>query len=184
MPSFSLSRFAIGTSLVVLSTLLLLGCAGMSTNSRHPPPGGVATVTVTPATASIIVGKTQQFTAVAKDSNGNIISGVTFTWSSDTTPIATVNSSGLATAVAQGTAHITATTSSVNGTATLTVNPPVASVTVSPPTATIQVGQTQQFTAVAKDSHGNVISGVTFTWSSDATPIATVNSNGLATAVS
>ena len=139
---------------------------------------------MTPATASIIVGKTQQFTAVAKDSNGNIIIGAIFTWSSDATPIATVNSSGLATAVAQGTAHITATTSSVNGTATLTVNPLVASVTVSPPTATIQVGQTQQFTAVAKDSHGNVISGVTFTWSSDATQIATVNSNGLASAVS
>jgi hypothetical protein len=122
--------------------------------------------------------------AVAKDSSGNIIVGAIFVWSSDATSIATVNSSGLATAIAQGTAHITAKTSGVNGTATLTVNPPIASVTVAPPTATIQITQTQQFTAVAKDSNGHVISGVTFTWSSDATSIATVNSNGLATGVS
>ena len=184
MLSLVMNRVSVGTSLMLFSALLLLGCGGGSANSSQPPPGGVATVTVTPATASIIVGKSQQFTAVAKDSNGNIISGAIFTWSSDATSIATVNGSGLATAVAQGTAHITATTSSVNGAATLIVNPPISSVTVSPATATINAGQTQQFTAVAKDSHGNVISGVIFTWSSDATSIATVNSNGLATAVS
>jgi hypothetical protein len=140
---------------------------------------------VTPATATINVGKTQQFMAVAKDSNGNIINGAVFTWSSDATPIATVDTNGLATAAAQGTAHITATTSNVNGTATLTVNAQaVASVTVTPTAATIVVGQRQQFTALAKDSNGNIINGAVFTWSSDATPIATVDINGLATAVS
>src|ERR1700693_600365 len=184
MPSFVVNRLAIGSSLVFLSALWFLGGGGGSPNSTQPPPGGVATVTVTPATASISVGNTQQFTAVAKDSTGNVIVGAIFTWSSDATSIATVNSSGVATAVAQGTAHIKATTSGVNGTATLTVNPPISSVTVSPSTATINVGQTQQFNAVAKDSQGNVISLVTFTWSSDATSIATVDSNGLATGVS
>jgi hypothetical protein len=174
---------AVGMSLILLGVLFLFGCGGVSTNSV--PPGNIASVTVTPATAAIDVGQMQQFMAVANDANGNVVNGVTFTWSSDATPIATVNSSGLATAVAQGKAHISATTSGVTGTATLTVNPSaVASVTVTPATATITIGQTQQFTAVAKDSHGKVISGVTFTWSSDATPIATVNSNGLATAVS
>jgi Bacterial Ig-like domain (group 2) len=186
MPNFVINRFALGTSLMVLSALLLLGCGGGggAINAIQPPPGEVASVTVTPATASIGVGKTQQFAAVAKDSSGNVIVGTTFTWSSDTTSTATVNSSGLATAVALGTAHITATASGVNGSATLTVNPAISSVSVSPLTATINAGQTQQFTAVAKDSQGNVISGVTFTWNSDASSIATVNSSGLASGLS
>ena len=176
---------AIGTTLVFLWALFLCACGGGSTPS-NAQPGGVASVTVSPSSAAINVGQTQQFTAVAKDSNGNVINGASFTWSSDTTSVATVNSNGLATTVAQGTAHITATSSGVNGTATLTVNPAgptVASVTVTPAAATINIGQTQQFTAVAKDANGNVITEASFTWNSDATSVATVNSNGLATAV-
>lgn len=180
------SRFAaLGTFLILLGVLFLPGCSGVSTKSDVQPPAVVASVSVTPMTATITVGQTQQFTAVAKDANGNVINGVVFTWSSDATPIATVNSNGLASAVAQGTAHITAAANGVNGTATLTVNPStIASITVTPATATLNVGQTKQFTAVAKDAKGNVINGVNFTWNSDATAIATVNSNGLVTAVS
>jgi len=166
--------------LLLLTALFLAACGG----------GGAPTINsieVTPATASKQVGQTQQFTAVAKDASGNTISGVTFTWSSSNTSVATVNSSGLATAVAVGTATITASAGGKSGTATLTVTAPppptINTIEVTPATASKQVGQTQQFTAVAKDASGNTISGVTFTWSSSNTNVATVNDSGLATAV-
>ncbi len=146
----------------------------------------VSTIEVSPATATIQVGQTQSFTAVAKDASGNPISGVSFTWESSNTSVATVNSSGVATGVAAGTAQIRAKVGNVTGTATLTVTTPpptVDSIEVTPATATIQVGQTQSFTAVAKDASGNPISGVSFTWESSNTSVATVNSSGVATGV-
>ncbi|GIW26157.1 Ig-like domain-containing protein [Meiothermus sp.] len=167
--------------LLLLLTALFLAACG--------PAGGptINSIEVTPPSASKQVGQTQQFTAVAKDASGNTISGVTFTWTSSNPSVATVNSSGLATAVAAGTATITASAQGKSGNATLTVTnpapPPIETIEVSPPSASKQVGQTQQFTAVAKDASGNTISGVTFTWSSSDTAIATVDSSGLATAV-
>lgn len=132
------------------------------------------------------MGATQQFTATAKDSNGNTMTGVTFTWASSSTSVATINSSGLATAAGAGTTQITASASGVTSAAdTLTVTAPtVASVTVSPSSPSIAVNGTQQFTATAKDSGGNTLSGITFTWASSATNVATINSSGVATGVS
>ncbi len=45
------------------------------------------------------------------------------------------------------------------------------------------LGATLQFTAVAKDASGGTISGQTFTWTSSAPGVATVNATGLATAL-
>ncbi|MTH16434.1 Ig-like domain-containing protein [Flavobacterium sp. LC2016-01] len=75
----------------------------------------VTGVTVSPASASIFAGQTQQLTATVSPSNA---SNTNVTWSSSNTAVATVNSSGLVTGVAQGTATITATTVSGSKTAT------------------------------------------------------------------
>lgn len=146
----------------------------------------VSSIAVTPGTATLVsLGATRQFTAVAKDANGNAISGKTFTWTSSAVNVATVSSTaGLATAVANGTSSITASVDGVSGTAALTVAQAVATVVVTPSATTLGfVGDLQQFTAVARDSNGNAIPGKTFTWTSSAPGIATVNSAGLATAV-
>lgn len=84
----------------------------------------VATVTVSPASPTILSWMTQQFNAVAKDGKGNVISDATFTWNSDASSVATVDTSGLATPVAPGTAQITATSEGVTGSAGLIVAPP------------------------------------------------------------
>ena len=87
-----------------------------------PPPPTVAQVAVTPSTALLLAaGETQQFTATARDADGDAISGKTFSWQSSAQSVATVSSSGLATAVADGSATITATVDGVSGTAAVTV---------------------------------------------------------------
>src|SRR5438067_10795671 len=52
----------------------------------------VASVVVSPATASLLVGQTTQLTATPKDANGNTLSGRAITWSSSNT-VATVSRS-------------------------------------------------------------------------------------------
>jgi uncharacterized protein YjdB len=81
----------------------------------------VASVTVTPATASVSVGATQQVTATPRDSGGSVLSGRPVTWSSSAPAVATVSGSGVATAVAAGTTTITATSEGQSGTAAVTV---------------------------------------------------------------
>src|SRR5712692_885010 len=96
----------------------------------------VAAVTVSPATAGVVVGQMVQLTATPKDANGNPLSGRVVTWTSSAAAVAAVSGSGLVTGVAVGSATITATSEGQSGTAAFTVtNVPVAAVTVSPATA-------------------------------------------------
>src|SRR5256886_11584898 len=91
---------------------------------------------LSPASASVAAGGAAQFTASLRDSAGNVLTGQPVTWASSDSTIATINGSGLATAVAAGTATITATSGGVTGAAALTVTATtpasVASVVVSP----------------------------------------------------
>src|SRR3989441_1042630 len=147
----------------------------------------VASVAVSPATASVQVGQTVQLTATPKDASGTPLAGRVVTWASNAPGVATVNGSGLVTGVAAGTATLTATSEGQSGTATVTVTAvppvPVVSVTVSPATASVQVGQTVQLTATPKDASGTPLAGRVVTWASNAPGVATVNGSGLVTGV-
>ena len=148
------------------------------------PDTAVASVTISPAPASVQVGQTLQLTATPKDSAGGILVGRTVTWASGNPSIATVSPSGQVTGAAPGAAPITATSEGKSGTATLTVTTvPVASVPLSPATATVLVGQTLQLTATPKDSAGGTLAGRTVTWKSSDTTVATVSPSGQVTGV-
>ena len=147
------------------------------------PPAPVASVSLTPAAASVLTGQTVQLTATPKDANGNPLGGRVVTWSSDNTTIATVSASGLVTANAVGSATITATSEGQSGASAITVSTvPVASVAVSPATASLSVGQTALLTATPKDANGNPLTGRAVTWSTDNGSVATVSGTGLVTA--
>src|SRR3989442_1775647 len=104
----------------------------------------VASVTVSPATAVVLVGATVQLTTTLKDAAGNVLSGRSVTWASGTPAVATVSSTGLVTGVAARAATITATREGQSGTAAGTGSSvPGASVTVSPATANVFVGATE-----------------------------------------
>ena len=144
----------------------------------------VASVAVSPASASVQVGQTVQLAATPRDANGNPLSGRAVSWASSNTAVATVSGSGLVTGVTAGSATITATSEGQGGTATITVSTVlVASVTVSPATASVQAGQTVQLAATPKDANGNPLSGRTVTWASSNSAVATVGGSGLVTGV-
>ena len=84
----------------------------------------VATVSVSPPSASIPLCTTQQFSAAARDARGNLVAGAPAPgWASSSTTIATVNGSGLATAASVGgPVEIRATVSGVTGSAQLSIN--------------------------------------------------------------
>ena len=155
----------------------------------EPPPPTIARISVSPPTSSVDVGSTQRFTATAFTSNGSVVPGVTFAWTSSNTNVATINgSSGVARGVNPDTTTIRAQTDGITGTATLTVTTPppvVAIVRVDPTSPSIEEGDTQRFTAAAFTSGNAVVPGVTFTWTSSNTSVATISrTSGLATGVS
>ncbi len=82
----------------------------------------VATVTVSPDTGLLAaVGATRQFTAAAKDANNNAVAGVAFIWLSSNHAVATIDTTGKATAMGPGTVTITAAGRGIPGTAELAV---------------------------------------------------------------
>ncbi|MDQ6769012.1 MAG: S8 family serine peptidase [Gemmatimonadota bacterium] len=126
----------------------------------------VYAIAVTPATATVLRGGTQQFTASGVDAAGKPVA-ITPTWS--VSGGGTISSSGLFTATTTGTNFtVTATSGSVSGTAIVTVNEPLpgalATITVTPSSLSVFVGGQQQFTATGKDANGTVVA-VTPTWS-------------------
>ena len=144
----------------------------------------VASVAVSPASASVTVGQTVQLTATPKDAGGNALSGRVVMWATSNGATATVSASGVVTGVAAGSAMITATSEGKGGTATVTVTSvPVASVAVSPASASVTVGQTVQLTATPKDASGNPLSGRAVTWATSNGAIATVSASGVVTGV-
>jgi hypothetical protein len=179
--SFALHKSAPGTNGQPFSP-------GTQVNGQPFPTSTIARIEVTPQSATIDSGAKQQFTAKAYDAANAEITGVIFFWQSSNQSVATIDQTGLATAVSAGTTEIRASAHGVQSApATLTVRDVervLTSITVTPSPATIPVSGTQQFTAHGFDQFGNEIAGLTFTWESTNTNVATVNQSGLATGVS
>lgn len=124
---------------VLSFAIVLVSAAGCGGSEATPPTGNapVATVAVTPTTASIPVQATTTLTAVARDASGTSLAGKSITWTSENTAIATVNA-GVVTGVSPGTVGITATSEGRSGNAQVTVTASGG------PSITITVGDGQQ----------------------------------------
>ena len=144
-----------------------------------------ATLAVAPDTATLTaLGQTQQLAVNAQDANNNAIANPSVIWMSSNAAAVAVGASGLATAMRNGMATITATAGGRSATAQVTVAQAIASVTVSPATATLNAaGRRLQFTAQATDANGRPVTGRVITWAGDAPGVARLSPTGLATAV-
>ena len=159
--------------------------AGMSTTTTVYVTSAVAeSLMLTPATASIAKGTTEQYSVNAIYSDGTI-QPVTagLTWSSSSPATAGINSTGLARGRAAGQTTIAAAYSSLTGTATLTVTPAtLTSVVVTPAVPVVGVHGNVQFCATGVFTDGSTEDLTTqATWSSSAASVALINGGGLAT---
>lgn len=149
--------------LLVISALSMLSCADDS-----PTAPSVGSIIVSPSSATLsALGDTTRFQAAAQDGNGNTMAVVSFTWSSSSRIVATVDGQGLATAKGAGEALIIASASGMADTALLVVDQQVASVTISPDTARLTaLGETTTFEAAAQDANSHALVDASFTWTS------------------
>ncbi|MFN8685789.1 MAG: Ig domain-containing protein [Acidobacteriota bacterium] len=137
---------------------------------------------ITSDSSQVLVGRTLQLRAVARDAGGNVIANAGVNWSSNNATAASVSTSGLVTANLLAVVRITARLGNlVAETAIQTIPSRVA---ITPATARVTVSSTQQFMATAFDADGSAIPGVTWTWSvtnlrNGGSQTATVNTAGL-----
>lgn len=147
-------------------------------------PPGPATVTVTPATSELeSLGWTVQLAAEVRNQEGKLIPGAIVTWSSDRPDVATVSGSGVVTAVANGSATVTATSGPASGSATVNVEQRLVEVHILPKTVTLlAIGDAARLAAEGRDGTGHVVADIVVEWSSDDTAVR-VDARGVVTAV-
>jgi len=108
-------------TLLIVLLAVQAGCGG-SESPAEPETPVATTVALTPTTLNFSsAGETQQLTPTVSDQNGATISGASVTWASSASTVASVSSTGFVSAVADGTATITAASGSASGTASVTV---------------------------------------------------------------
>ena len=144
-------------------------------------------IQLTPATASIASGTTQQYTVNVVYSDGSlqpVTSGLT--WRSSSASVAGVNGNGLVTALTPGQTTISVSYNSMSATASLTVTSAVlTNIVVTPITTVVGINGNVQFTAtgVFSDNSTQDISSQVV-WTSSNGSFAVINAAGLASGIS
>lgn len=187
----SVSASGLVTALLNGTTNIRASASGVESTSLLVTVAQVADATViTPAAVQFgAVGSTRALAAVSRDSSGAPIPGApTITWTRvGDGATASVSAAGLVTALAVGTSDTAvATIGSKSAKAPISVTQVAANILVTVSgTDTLQTtGRTRTYSATVRDSQSNPIAGAAaVTWSSTAPAVATVASNGVATAI-
>jgi trimeric autotransporter adhesin len=183
----SATTLAPGTSIITATVGSVSGSTTVTVTAAK-----LTAIVVTPAATTLAIAGTQQLTATGKYDDGTTPDlTASVTWTSSAAGTASVSnaqgSQGLATALAAGTATVTATLGAVSGSATITVTPAtLKTVVITPATASIPIGTALAFVAKGTYSDGSTIDVTTSaTWSTKDANIATISnaagSNGTAT---
>ncbi len=176
---------AVGQATISATSEGQSGNSVVTVSAAPPPPPTVTGLELSPSSATLTAGGTQQFGANERLSNGGtrIASGVS--WSATG---GTVTSSGLYTAGGSaGTYRVIAVGQTGHAdTAAITINvppppppPTVTALVLSPASATLATAATQQFTATEMLSSGSSRTATGVTWTATG---GTVSASGLYTA--
>jgi hypothetical protein len=113
-------RFGVTSALAAASVVVAL--VGCSTNDKISPTA-IATVSITPPSATLNVGTSLALTATVKNAQGAVITGAAVVYSSSDSTKATVSATGVVAAIAPGSVTITAASGKHSGQAALTLDP-------------------------------------------------------------
>ena len=173
-----------GKAPVLLASLVAAMSYSCGDAGTEVDPSRPASVAVNPASSHFAaLGEFVQLEAEVRDQYGLLMSTAAVSWASGAPDVASVDASGLVTAVGNGPATINATAGGVSGTGSVTVAQEVRAVGVSPAADTLlAAGDTLRLAVAATDANGHAVGGAEFTWASGDTLVATVDSAGLVTA--
>ena len=146
-------------------------------------PDELASIHVSPETASLTVGTTLTLEAVGTDEHGNRMDGIPMSWSCSVgtiTPIGIDNATAVFVApVEPGDCELTVRTGELEASALLEVSAGDLNwIEISPGDIKIQSGQTASLAASWKDAYGNDLDELAMEWTSDI-GLLTVTSGGL-----
>mgnify|MGYP000010220223 CR=1 FL=1 len=192
-------------SISALGVATGVGLGGTQVRATAGAVTGIANLTVlTPITriavvrdsASFVVSDTfslaalsatRSYRAVAYDTLNVVMPGVTFAWASSNPSVASLDSTGSATAravaVANGFTAIRASAQGVVGAAALSVAQVMTAVELTPASTSVAPNGSVVLTARRRDANGFFIPGGAFTFASGNAGIATVTAGGVVTGV-
>lgn len=182
-PTGKVTAIKAGTTVITATAKDDSGISASCTVQVTVPTVKVTGITLNKTTASVVKGKTVALTATVTPDTAT---DKTIKWTTSNKNVATVSPDGVVTAVAAGTAIITATAadgSGVKATCKITVTNPVikvTKVTLNKTTASVVKGKTLTLTATVTPTNAT---NKNVTWKSSNTKIATVDGNGKVTAV-
>jgi uncharacterized protein YjdB len=166
------SSVATGSTTIRAALGSVSGSTGLTISTAH-----LTAITVKPASPRIEKGTSLQFTASGTFSDGSVASNlVGITWKSSKPNLASIRSSGIAHGKKGGTATISASSSGVTGSTTLTVGTgTLVSLAITPATVTANAGSTQAFVATGTFSDAST-QDITLNshWSSSSASVATI----------
>lgn len=151
------SRHAELVGALVASVVLYAAC------SSGTEPAKPTTINVNVASLTLAsIGATQTVSATVLDQNGSVMTGQKVTWASLAAGVATVDSTGKVTAVANGSTQVTATVGTATKSVPVTVQQVAAqlqSVSGGGQNGTVGQALAQPLVVVAKDALGTVMAG-------------------------
>ena len=187
-PSVSWSLLGPGTTATISADGRVTALAVGNADSALATLGALSTkvpISVTQVVADVLVtaagsdtltttGRTRTYTGVPRDSNANVVPGVSVSWSSTAPVVASISAStGVATAASDGVTTIRGTAGTGLGERLLTVRRYASTFELMPTSATITTpGGTQLFAGTALDS---VLTPLPITWLARSAAVLTIS---------
>jgi len=145
----------------------------------------LASITLTPGTITLLTGSTQTFTATGFDQNGNIIAiSQPINWSVSDPAVGTIipitGTTGLFTAIANGTTSVNAIVQGITGNATVAVVTTALPLNITASRTKITTGLAANVTFIVT-GNGTAVGGATVSLSGSATGTGTTGADGIVT---
>ena len=167
-----------------IALLLLSSCIG--TDFIDEPLGPVPTrIELSNSSLVLLEGETQQLSAEVIASDESTLD-IPVAWSSRDGAIASVSDDGLVEAVAEGQVWVDVTTQTLADSVLVTVSADLealASIEISGSQSDLFVGDSLQLSVVMRNANGDVLTGKDVTWESTSPTVASIDENGLVSAI-